>query len=113
MVAHAHPFPEGEPVTCVSICSEAAYQDTRKTRGIRGHSLKWQFETPIGRDPKGCSLCEPRLCQLVKGGISEKFLKELVCQSVKENQTGLGQSTNVALRACGLCAESVLVKLTW
>ena len=29
VVAHAHPFPEQEPVTCVSICSEAAYQELR------------------------------------------------------------------------------------
>ncbi|CAL1146514.1 unnamed protein product [Cladocopium goreaui] len=27
VVAHAHPFPQLEPVTCVSICSETAYQD--------------------------------------------------------------------------------------
>eukprot|EP00439_Symbiodinium_sp_Y106_P067685 s292_g11.t1 len=28
VVAHAHPFHESEPVTCVSICSESAYQET-------------------------------------------------------------------------------------
>ena len=27
VVAHAHPFPESEPVTCVSLCSESAYQE--------------------------------------------------------------------------------------
>ncbi|CAJ1379487.1 unnamed protein product [Effrenium voratum] len=34
VVAHAHPFPEGEPVTCVSICSEAAYQEVFAGPGI-------------------------------------------------------------------------------
>eukprot|EP00435_Cladocopium_sp_Y103_P031481 s784_g8.t1 len=34
VVAHAHPFPELEPVTCVSICSESAYQDVFAGPGI-------------------------------------------------------------------------------
>ncbi|CAL1137935.1 unnamed protein product [Cladocopium goreaui] len=34
VVAHAHPFPQLEPVTCVSICSETAYQDVFAGPGI-------------------------------------------------------------------------------
>jgi len=34
VVAHAHPFPENEPVSCVSICSESAYQEVFAGPGI-------------------------------------------------------------------------------
>ncbi|CAE7510778.1 unnamed protein product [Symbiodinium sp. CCMP2592] len=39
VVAHAHPFHESEPVTCVSICSESAYQEVFAGPGVDAPSL--------------------------------------------------------------------------
>lgn len=39
VVAHAHPFHESEPVTCVSICSESAYQDVFAGPGVDAPAL--------------------------------------------------------------------------
>ncbi|CAK8986741.1 WD_REPEATS_REGION domain-containing protein [Durusdinium trenchii] len=39
VVAHAHPFPESEPVTCVSLCSESAYQEIFAGPGIDAPTL--------------------------------------------------------------------------